>query len=123
MKEVTAIIRMDKMTATKEALDALGFLAMTATKVQGRGKQRGFLNDISIKVDLAVMQDERAKEARWLPKRMVYLVVHDDEVREVVDTIIKVNQTGNFGDGKIFVTSIEDAARVRTKHRGRAALR
>ncbi|MCL0038037.1 P-II family nitrogen regulator [Thermodesulfovibrionales bacterium] len=123
MKEVTAIIRMNKMTATKEALDALGFPAMTATKVQGRGKQRGFLNDISIKVDLAVMQDERAKEARWLPKRMVYLVVHDDEVQEVVDTIIKVNQTGNFGDGKIFVTSIEDAARVRTKHRGRAALR
>ena len=69
------------------------------------------------------MQDERVKEARWLPKRMVYLVVHDDEVQEVVDIIIKTNQTGNFGDGKIFVTPIEDAVRVRTKHRGRAALR
>ena len=123
MKEVTVIIRMNKMSATKEALDALGFPAMTATKVQGRGKQRGLFKDVAIKVGLEVMQDERVKETRWLPKRLIYLVVHDDEVQEVVDAIIRVNQTGNFGDGKIFVGPCEDAVRIRTQHRGRAALR
>lgn len=121
MKDVIAIIRINKMNETKKALDGAGISSMTATgKVQGRGKGN---------VDYSVVSgvEEGSQEAllnlgskgpRLIPKRMISIVVPDKLVGRVVETIIKVNQTGKPGDGKIFVLPVNEAFRVRTKETG-----
>ena len=123
MKEVMAIIRMNKMNQTKQALADAGVASFTAHRVVGRGKG---------KVDYLLMKGAEAgcEEAisqlrpgpKLIPKRLVDVVVADDLVPSVVRTIIEVNQTGNPGDGKIFVMPVLDACRVRTGETGEAAL-
>jgi nitrogen regulatory protein PII 2 len=123
MKEVLAVIRMNKMNATKEALADAGIAAMTARKVVGRGQG---------KVDYLLLKGAEAgyEEAinqlgpgpKLIPKRLLLIVVQDKQVETVVKTIIAVNQTGNPGDGKIFVTPCADAIRVRTGETEDAAL-
>ena len=123
MKEVMAVIRMNKMNQTKQALADAGISSFTARKVAGRGKG---------KVDYLLMKGAEAgcEEAivqlgpgpKLIPKRLLNVVVTDDLVPTVVRTIIDVNQTGNPGDGKIFVMPILDAFRVRTGETGDAAL-
>lgn len=123
MKEILAVIRMNKMNETKRALADAGAASMTARKVIGRGKG---------KVDFMLLKGAEAgyEEAinqlspgpKLIPKRMLTIVVPDNKVKVVVDTIIKVNQTGAPGDGKIFVMPVLDAVRVRTNERGDDAL-
>ena len=123
MKEVTAVIRMNKMNETKRALADAGVAALTARKVVGRGKG---------KVDYMLLKgaEEGYEEAinqlgpgpKLIPKRMLTVVVLDDKVKSVVDTIVDVNQTGSPGDGKIFVQPLADAARVRTGEVGEEAV-
>lgn len=123
MKEVMAIIRMNKMNQTKRALADAGIASFTAHKVVGRGKG---------KVDYLLMKGAEAgcEEAivqlgpgpKLIPKRLLDVVVPDDLVSSVVRTIIEVNQTGNPGDGKVFVMPVLDAFRVRTGESADAAL-
>ena len=123
MKEVMAIIRMNRMNQTKRALADAGIASFTARKVIGRGKG---------KVDYLLMKGAEAgcEEAivqlgpgpKLIPKRLLNVVVPDDLVSCVVRTIIEVNQTGNPGDGKIFVMPLLDAFRVRTGEDADAAL-
>jgi nitrogen regulatory protein PII 2 len=123
MKEVLAIIRMNKMNQTKQALADAGVASFTAHRVAGRGKG---------KVDYLLMKGAEAgcEEAivqlgpgpKLIPKRLLDIVVPDDLVASVVRTIIATNQTGNPGDGKIFVMPVLDAFRVRTGEAGEAAL-
>jgi len=123
MKEVLAIIRMNKMNETKRALADAGVSSLTARKVVGRGKG---------KVDYLLLQgaeegyDEAIQQLgpgpKLIPKRMINMVVPDAKVDLVVKTIIKVNKTGSPGDGKIFVEPIMDAIRVRTGEAGDAAI-
>lgn len=123
MKEVLAVIRMNRMNQTKRALSEAGVAAFTARRVVGRGKG---------KVDYLLMKGAEAgcEEAisqlgpgpKLVPKRMLNVVVPDDLVPSVVRTIIDVNQTGHPGDGKIFVMPMADAFRVRTGEAGDAAL-
>ena len=124
MKQVIAIIRINMMNAAKQALIEAGFPAFTVRKVLGRGKGN---------VDYRVIHgaEAGAPEAiarlkddgpMLIPKRMMRLVVPDEAAPKVIETIIRVNRTGNRGDGKIFVLSIEDAVRVRTGERAAAAL-
>ena len=123
MKEVMAIIRMNKMNQTKQALADAGIASFTARKVVGRGKG---------KVDYLLMKGAEAgyEEAivqlgpgpKLIPKRLFNVVIPDDLVPSVVRTIIEVNQTGHPGDGKIFVMPVLDAYRVRTGESGEAAL-
>ena len=123
MKEVLAIVRMNKMNATKQALADAGVTSFTARKVMGRGKG---------KVDYLLLKgaQEGYEEAisqlspgpKLIPKRMLSVVVPDPMVSTVVRTIIEVNQTGAPGDGKIFVMPICEAHRVRTGERDDAAL-
>jgi len=134
MKEIIAIIRPNKMNATKKALEEKGFSSMTAMRVIGRGKQKGLLDDISpvisedikrsISRSLSVFDYDKIKKegARFIPKRLISLIVPDDKCKEIVDTIIKTNQTGNIGDGKIFVLPVEDAIRIRTGEKGDDAI-
>ena len=123
MKEVLAVIRMNKMNETKRALADASVASLTARKVVGRGKG---------KVDYLLLQgaeegyDEAIQQLgpgpKLIPKRMLNIVVPDDKVDLVVKTIIKVNKTGSPGDGKIFIESIIDAVRVRTGETGDAAI-
>ncbi|MBN2656131.1 MAG: P-II family nitrogen regulator [Spirochaetales bacterium] len=124
MKEVMAVIRINKVNETKKALAVAGFPSLTATgRVLGRGKGT---------VDFRIMQGaaEGHEEAiarlsdapQLVPKRLLTMIVHDDKVDLAVKTLIKVNQTGNSGDGKIFVLPVNDSYRVRTGERGGVTL-
>ena len=119
MKEVIAVVRMDMMNRTKEALTKAGVNAFFAHEAQGRGL--GFVNRKLIEgteegyEEAASLLGEKGK---LYPKRMVTVVVEDSQVEDVVAEIISCNQTGKPGDGKIFVLPMADAVRVRTSERG-----
>ncbi|MBI5742186.1 MAG: P-II family nitrogen regulator [Nitrospirae bacterium] len=129
MKEITAIIRRDKLPETKQALDELGYSSLTIQSVDGRGKQKGamcaemdsempesFCTTVKLKPTPSTYALEHTlpKIALYVPKRMLTLIVPDDAVSKLVKSIIKVNQSGKRGDGKIFVSPVEGAVRVRT---------
>ena len=123
MKEVLAIIRMNKMNVTKRALADNGVVSMTARKVIGRGVGKVdylLLKGAEAGYDEAINQ--LSAGPKLIPKRMITCVVPDDMVKAVVDTVISVNQTGSPGDGKIFVMPVSDAIRVRTAETGDDAL-
>jgi len=132
VKEITAIIRRDKLHQTKKALADMGLPSVSIQSVDGRGKQRGdiacTLQDMdedgrmcnSTVVPLKATPSEYALEhflpkvVLYVPKRYLTIIVEDSAVADVVQALIKVNQTGQPGDGKIFVSPIEDATRIRT---------
>jgi nitrogen regulatory protein PII 2 len=124
MKQVTAIIRMNMMNVTKLALIEGGFPAFTVRKVLGRGKGNVDFRVITGAEAGAPEAIARLKDdgPMLIPKRMMIIVVPDEVVPKLIETIIKANRTGNRGDGKIFVQDIEDAIRVRTGERAGAAL-
>lgn len=123
MKEVLAVIRMNKMNETKQALVDAGVSSFTARKVVGRGKG---------KVDFRILQGAAAghEEAisqlspgpKLVPKRLLTVVVPEKLVPKIVQTILSVNSSGNAGDGKIFVMPVREAVRIRTGERDAAAL-
>ena len=121
MKEIMAIIRPKKVSRTKEVLDSLGFPAMNAIRVMGRGKQKAILNEVSFEISEPELLEMEGSMS-YIPKRMISLVVPDDDVSLVVEAIMKVNHTGQIGDGKVFVCPIEEAIRVRTKEKGDEAI-
>lgn len=118
MKEIIAIIRSNKTSITKKALADAGFPAYTCRKVMGRGKKA---MDPSI-YHLAVEEEELsaspvgeyiASVSRLIPKKFFTMMVQDEDVKVIVDTITEVNSEGNPGDGKIFVLPIIESIRVR----------
>jgi nitrogen regulatory protein PII 2 len=116
MKEITAIIRMNRAQKTKEALLECGFPSFTVRRVMGRGKQKG----LCFEFDPPLPDPGKETETciRFIPKRMFTVVVDDASVDEVVRKIIEVNQTGHLGDGKIFVSNISETFRIRTGESG-----
>ena len=120
MKEVMAIIRINRMNETKRALMAAGFSSMTATgRVMGRGK--GLVDHRVLKA--ADEGNEYAMSLlgegpRLMSKRILVMTVEDDAVDHAVETIMDANRTGKAGDGKIFVTECSEVYRVRTGERG-----
>jgi nitrogen regulatory protein PII 2 len=137
MKEITAIIRRDKLPETKKALEDLGYPSLTIQSVEGRGKQKGamcaemdtempesFCTAAKLKPTPSTYALEHTlpKVALYVPKRLLTIVVPDDVVSTVVKSIIRVNQTGKRGDGKIFVAPIEGALRVRTGEKNGEAI-
>ncbi|MDM7940671.1 MAG: P-II family nitrogen regulator [Methanothrix sp.] len=117
MKEVVAIIQMNKMEATKNALDIIGIPSITAYKVTGRGKQKGLIIPHP-----SELPESGKKNMRYIPKRMVSIMVEDEFVPAVVAVICKVNRTGNYGDGRIFICPVEESVRIRTGERGSVAI-
>ncbi len=124
MKQVVAIIRMNMVNRTKEALVAAGFSSFTVRKVLGRGKGN---------VDFRVLHGAKAGHTEaiarlkddgpmLIPKRMMTVVVAGEAVTKVVETIIKANQTGKPGDGKIFILPVSESIRIRTGEAGETAL-
>ncbi len=112
MKKIEAIFRPDKLEDVKDALLTLGHAGLTVVEAKGHGIQKG------------VTQRWRGREYNvdLLPKVLVMLVVHDHEVRDVVDTISMAARTGMIGDGKIFISSVEEVVRIRTGEAGAEAV-
>ncbi|KJR49375.1 Nitrogen regulatory protein P-II [Desulfosporosinus sp. I2] len=126
MKEIMTVIRRHQVPATKKAFEDAGFPALTIQSVEGRGKQGGiggWASEVDPELN-TVMSSELADDTKfnWIPKRMLTIVVQDDQVEEVVDVIIKANQTGHMGDGKIFVMPLKEVVRVRTGEVGKEAV-
>ena len=112
MKKIEAIVRHFKLEDVKNALVEKGITGMTITEVRGFGRQKGHT------------EMYRGTEYRvdFMPKVKLEVVVDDAKVKTAVDTIVKSAQTGQIGDGKIFVTDIADAVRIRTGETGKEAI-
>lgn len=123
MKEVIAVVRINMMNQTKQALTDAGIDAFFAHEAQGRGK--GFVNPQLLQgveegyEEAAALLGEKGK---LYPKRLITAVVPDEKVPDVVKAIIATNQTGKPGDGKIFVLPVKDSVRVRTGETGETAI-
>ena len=119
MKEVMAVVRMNKINQTKRALSAAGITSLHAKDCLGRGKG---LVDFSVLKGAEQGYEEAISQLgnsqRLIPKRMLSVVVPDKLVSKVVETIINENKTGKAGDGKIFVLPVSDSIRIRTGESG-----
>jgi len=123
MKEIIAVIRMNKMIETKRALADAAVPSITARDALGRGKglvDLHLLSGAEKGYEEAIAQ--LGQTGRLVPKRIMLMVVPDSLVQKVVKTIIRVNRTGKSGDGMIFVAPSLDAVRVRTGESGDIAL-
>jgi nitrogen regulatory protein P-II 1 len=112
MKKIEAFIKPFKLDDVKSALMEIGIKGLTVSEVMGFGRQKGHT------------ELYRGSEYRvdFLPKSKLEIVVSDEEVDRVVETIVKVAKTGSIGDGKIFILSVEDAIRIRTGESGDSVL-
>ncbi len=123
MREVIAVLRMNMMNRTKKALTEAGVDAFFVHEAQGRGK--GFVNPAVLQGAEKGYEEAAAilgEKGKLYPKRLLTVVVPDQEVDTVVQTIIDCNQTGKPGDGKIFVLPLGDAVRVRTGETGHKSI-
>lgn len=112
MKKIEAIIKPFKLDDVKEALNGIGVHGITVTEVKGFGRQKGhteLYRGSEYKVD-------------FVPKVRIEIVCADDSLAAILETIEKSARTGNIGDGKIFVSPVEEAIRIRTDERGEAAI-
>ena len=112
MKEIIAIIRPNKLDEVKTALEEIGCHGVTVMDVKGRGRQLG------------VTESYRGSDYRidLLPKTRLEIIVKEEDTEEVIETIVKTAQTGDIGDGKIFISPVEDVIRIRTGERGEKAV-
>jgi nitrogen regulatory protein P-II 1 len=108
VKKVEAIIKPFKLEEVKEALSNVGIKGLTVTEVKGFGRQKGHKE----------LYRGAEYEIEFLPKVKLEVVVPDDEIDRVIDAIISSAHTGRLGDGKIFVTPMEEVIRIRTGERG-----
>jgi len=112
MKKIESVIRPHLLDAVKNALQEVGIVGMTVSEVKGFGRQRGHT------------ETYRGSEYNvdFLPKIKLEIALTDELVEQAVEAIVKTARTGKFGDGKVFVTSLEDVVRIRTGERGEQAL-
>jgi nitrogen regulatory protein P-II 1 len=112
MKKIEAVIRHFKLEEVKDALTKAGIHGMTVSEVRGFGRQKGH------------KEQYRGAEytVDFLPKVKMEVVVDDADARKVIDTILQTARTGQIGDGKIFVTNLEEAIRIRTGETGSESL-
>ena len=112
MKKIEAVIRHFKLEEVKDALTKVGVQGMTVSEVRGFGRQKGH------------KEQYRGAEytVDFLPKVKMEVVVEDGEAQKVIDTILQTARTGQIGDGKIFVTPLDEAIRIRTGETGSESL-
>lgn len=112
MKKIEAIVKPHKLDDVKTKLIEIGIQGMTITEVKGFGRQKGhteLYRGTEYKID-------------FLPKIKLELVVAEDDLEKAVNVIIEAAQTGSIGDGKIFISALEETIRIRTAERGREAI-
>ena len=112
MKKVEAIIKPFKLEEVKDALGEIGIQGMTVTEAKGFGRQKGH-TEIYRGAEYTV---------DFLPKLKIEIVISDSQVESAVNAIIKAAKTGKIGDGKIFVSGVEEAIRIRTEEKGDQAV-
>ena len=112
MTKVEAVIQNSKLEAVKAALQEIGVEGMTVTEVRGHGRQKGHTE----------VYRGREYTVDLLPKIKLEMVLPDALAQRVVDTILKTAKTGKIGDGKIFLSRVEEAIRIRNEERGENAL-
>ncbi|MDG1844396.1 MAG: P-II family nitrogen regulator [Nitrospinaceae bacterium] len=112
MKKVEAVIKPFKLDEVKDKLNELGIQGITVTEVKGFGRQKGH-TELYRGAEYVV---------DFLPKIKMEIVLADSQVEDVINAIAKAGQTGRIGDGKIFITNIEEAVRIRTGERGEDAV-
>jgi nitrogen regulatory protein P-II 1 len=112
MKQITAIIRPEKFDALRAALDRCGYPGIMLSDIEGHGKQKG------------IEQVWRGEKFRMelVPKVKIQIVVPAADTEKIVQEIIRATKTGNVGDGKIFISPVEEVIRIRTGERGEKAL-
>ena len=112
MKKIEAIIKPFKLEEVKDALGEIGIEGMTVSEVKGFGRQKGHT------------EIYRGSEytVDFLPKIKIEVVIGDNQLDQAVATIIKAAKTGKIGDGKVFVSTVEEAVRIRTEEKGEAAV-
>ena len=112
MKKIVAIVREDKFAIVKDALLDIGYPGMTVTEVKGHGHQKG----------ITEQWRGRTYKTDFLKKIQMEMVVADRDADKIVQCIVKEAKTGNIGDGKIFLSSVENVVRIRTGERGDVAI-
>ena len=112
MKLVTAIVKPHRLDEVKEALREIGVEGLTTTDVEGFGRQRGHTE----------VYRGAEYQVDFVPKVKVEILVNDDEAQGVVDAVVKAARTGKIGDGKLWVTEVEQVLRIRTGERGPDAI-
>jgi nitrogen regulatory protein P-II 1 len=112
MKKIEAIIKPFKLDEVREALSEIGVTGLTVTEVKGFGRQKGH-TELYRGAEYVV---------DFLPKVKVELIVADNQVDRAIESIVKAARTGKIGDGKIFVTTVEQVVRIRTGESGEAAV-
>jgi len=126
MKEIIAIIRMNKVNETKKALADIGICGLHVIKAMGRGKvpvDFSILNDPGIREEYgSIVEEGILLGGRLIPKRLFTILAHEDQIHDIVQTIIQVNSQGRSGDGKIFICPLLDVVRIRTGERGETAI-
>ncbi|MGZ7047661.1 MAG: P-II family nitrogen regulator [Methanobacterium sp.] len=112
MKKIIAIIRPDKLEIVKNALEEIGCHGITVKDVKGRGRQLG------------ITENYRGRDYRidLLTKTELEIITNDIYVEEIIKTIVENAKTGDIGDGKIFISPVEDVIRIRTGERGEGAI-
>jgi nitrogen regulatory protein PII len=112
MRKIEAIIKPFKLDEVKDALNAIGIQGMTVTEVKGFGRQKGHVE----------LYRGAEYDISFIPKVKIELVVAEKSVDQVISTILEKAKTGKIGDGKIFVTRIEEIIRIRTGEKGETAI-
>ncbi|MFH0855286.1 MAG: P-II family nitrogen regulator [Candidatus Omnitrophota bacterium] len=112
MKKIEAVIRVEKLEEVTGVLETLGCPGMMITHIEGHGRQKG------------ISEQFRGREYKvnFLPKVKIEIIVKDNEAHKIVNAIAKIARTGEIGDGKIFISNIEDAMRIRTGEQGEIAV-
>ena len=112
MKKIEAIIQPSRLETVKDALHEIGVEGMTVLEVRGHGRQKGHTE----------VYRGREYDVDLLPKTKIEMVLPDRLVEPVVNAILRAAKTGKIGDGKIFISSVEESIRIRNEERGEAAL-
>jgi nitrogen regulatory protein P-II 1 len=108
MKQIETIIKPFKLDEVKEALTKIGIEGMTVTEVKGFGRQKGHTE----------LYRGAEYSIDFLPKVKIQILTPDEKVAQIVETVVRVARTGKIGDGKIFVTPVEEVVRIRTGEKG-----
>ncbi len=112
MKKIEAIIRPEKLDAVRQALEKVGYSGIMISEIEGHGKQKG------------IVQQWRGEQYKveFLPKIKMEIILKDEEVKKIVKTIVENARTGEVGDGKIFIFTIDNCIRIRTGEEGEIAI-
>ena len=112
MKKIEAIIKPFKLDDVKDGLNALGIQGMTVTEVKGFGRQKGHVE----------LYRGAEYDIAFIPKVKIEIVIADDAADKVVATILEKAKTGKIGDGKIFISTVQEVIRIRTGEKGASAI-